>query len=185
MRDPRFRAIVATQTTIIRWPPTHAVSVTSHNRLLDYPWGDGIKTGATSESKMVLVGSGKPGLVPLIVVTMREPTRNREEQDAVALFKWGSALYEERPIVTAGDVVRVLTVSDGDPVAAAAASGLTAVVRKAATVSSVIAWSVPLPLTGRPADGTTLGTVTYRSDGLVLGRVDLVAATVPAASPIP
>ena len=72
MRDSRFRAIVSTKTTVIRWPPSHAVRVTSHNRLLDYPWGDGIKTGATKQSKMVLVGSGKPGLVPLIVVTMRE-----------------------------------------------------------------------------------------------------------------
>ena len=35
----------------------------------------------------------------------------------------------------------------------------------------------PEPLPARPADGTRLGTVTYRSDGLVLGRVDLLAAT--------
>jgi hypothetical protein len=33
------------------------------------------------------------------------------------------------------------------------------------------------PLAARPADGDVLGTVTYRSDGLVLGRVDLLAAT--------
>ena len=89
---------------------------------------------------MVLVGSGKPGLVPLIVVTMREPTRDQEEQDAVALFTWGSALYEEPSDRAAGDVVRAAdrqrrTIrSPPSP-----ASGLTAVVRKAATVSAVIA----------------------------------------------
>ncbi len=33
------------------------------------------------------------------------------------------------------------------------------------------------PLPARPVDGAVLGTVTYRSDGLVLGRVDLLAAT--------
>ena len=32
-----------------------------------------------------------PGGVPLIVVTMHEPTRDQEEKDAVALFKWGAA----------------------------------------------------------------------------------------------
>ena len=101
MRDSRFRAIVSTKTTVISWPPSHAVTVTSHNRLLDYPWGDGIKTGATKQSKMVLVGSGKPGLVPLIVVTMREPSRDQEEKDAVALLTWGSALYE-KPLNVAG-----------------------------------------------------------------------------------
>ncbi len=102
MRDARFRAIVSTKTTVITWPPSHAVTVTSHNRLLDYPWGNGVKTGATKQSKMVLVGSGKPGLVPLIVVTMREPSRDQEETDAVALFTWGSALYDQRVDVAGG-----------------------------------------------------------------------------------
>jgi serine-type D-Ala-D-Ala carboxypeptidase (penicillin-binding protein 5/6) len=91
MRDQRFRALVGTSTAVVRWPPSHAVTVTSHNRLLDYSWGDGIKTGATAQSKMVLVGSGKPQGVPLIVVTMREPTRDQEEKDAVALMQWGAA----------------------------------------------------------------------------------------------
>ncbi len=184
MRNARFRAIVDTQTTVIRWPPSHAVRVTSHNRLLSYPWGDGIKTGSTKESKMVLVGSGRPGLVPLIVVTMREPTRAREVKDAVALFEWGSALYEDRQIVAGGDAVKELMVSGDDPVTAVAAADLTAVVRKAATVRLI--FDLPAePLATRPADGDPLGTVTYRSDGLVLGRVDLVAATLPAGFPSP
>ena len=61
MRDADFRDLVGTKTRVITWPPSHRVTVTSHNRLLDYAWGDGIKPGATKESKMVLVGSGKPG----------------------------------------------------------------------------------------------------------------------------
>ena len=79
MRDAEFRDLVGTKTRVITWPPSHSVTVTSHNRLLDYAWGDGIKTGATAQSKMVLVGSGTPGAlkVPLMVVTMREPTRER------------------------------------------------------------------------------------------------------------
>jgi D-alanyl-D-alanine carboxypeptidase (penicillin-binding protein 5/6) len=184
MRDARFRDLVGTKTRVITWPPAHAVTVTSHNRLLDYPWGDGIKTGATDQSKMVLVGSGKPGLVPLIVVTMREPTRDQEETDAVALLTWGSALYESRQIVAAGDVVAGLAVNGEAPVGVVAAAGLTAAVRRAAAVTTALQLP-PEPLSGRPADGTKLGTATYRSDGLVLGRVDLLTATVPAGSPGP
>jgi hypothetical protein len=41
------------------------------------------------------------------------------------------------------------------------------------------------PLAERPPDGTVLGTATYRCDGLVLGSVDLVAASIPAGSPSP
>ena len=191
MRDARFRDLVGTKTRVISWPPSHAVSVTSHNRLLDYAWGDGIKTGATSESKMVLAGSGKmvlvsgqPDVVRLIVVTMREPTRNQEEADAVALLKWGAALYEKRQIVVAGDVVAELAVSDEAPVGVAAAAGLAAVVRKAAVVTTV--FRLPRePLPTRPNVGDLLGTLTYRSDGVVLGTVELLAAAAPAGSPSP
>lgn len=184
MRDARFRDLVGAKTRVITWPPSHAVRVTSHNRLLDRPWGDGIKTGSTRQSLRVLVGSGKPGLVPLIVVTMREPTRDQEERDAIALFTWGSALYERRQIVAAGDIVTELAVDGESPVGVAAATGLSSVVRKAATVDLVFDLP-PEPLALRPADGDPLGTVTFRSDGLLLGRVHLVATTIPAASPSP
>jgi D-alanyl-D-alanine carboxypeptidase (penicillin-binding protein 5/6) len=96
MRDATFRELVGTKTAVIRYPPDGAVPVENHNRLLDYPWGDGIKTGATDVSGKVLVGSGKPGPVALIVVTMHEPTRDQEVKDAVALFEWGTAEYLRR-----------------------------------------------------------------------------------------
>jgi len=185
MRDARFRRLAGTRTRVIRWPPSHAVRVTSHNRLLKYAWADGVKTGATDASKMVLVGSGKPGLVPLIVVTMREPTRARETKDAVALLRWGSALYVRRTIVAAGDAVTEMMVSgEATPVVAVAATPLTAVIRKAAAVTLVFSLP-PEPLATRPAEGEKLGTATYRSDGLVLGRVDLVAAAIPPSAPGP
>ena len=96
MRDATFRELVRTKKAVIRYPPDGAVPVENHNRLLDYPWGDGIKTGATDVSGKVLVGSGKPGPVALIVVTMHEPTRDQEVEDAVALFEWGTAEYLRR-----------------------------------------------------------------------------------------
>ena len=91
MKDARFRSFVGLKTTIVRWPPHHAVTVHNHNRLLQQPWADGIKTGATKSSGMVLVGSGQPKSVPLIVVTMHEPSRAQEVKDALALFALGSA----------------------------------------------------------------------------------------------
>ena len=80
LKSAVFRGLVATKTTVVTWPPSHRVRVTSHNRLLDRTWGDGIKTGATAKAGKVLVGSGTPGGVPLIVVTMRESSRDRETQ---------------------------------------------------------------------------------------------------------
>ena len=101
MRDATFRQLVSTKAAVIHYPPAAAVPVENHNRLLDYPWGDGIKTGATDASGKVLVGSGKPGPVALIVVTMHEPTRDQEVKDAVALFEWGTAEYLRRSAASA------------------------------------------------------------------------------------
>lgn len=91
MADARFRAIVRTQRAVIAWPPDHRVVVTSRNRLLWHPWADGIKTGATERAGKVLVGSGRPYGVALIIVTMQQPSRAREARDAAALLRWGAA----------------------------------------------------------------------------------------------
>ncbi len=98
MRDATFRRLVRTKKAVIRYPPDAAVPVENHNRLLDYEWADGIKTGATAASGKVLVGSGKPGPIALIVVTMHEPTREQEVRDAVALFEWATAQYAGGPV---------------------------------------------------------------------------------------
>jgi D-alanyl-D-alanine carboxypeptidase (penicillin-binding protein 5/6) len=183
MRDPRFREIVHTRTAVITWPPDHSVEVASHNRLLHYPWGNGIKTGATSQSGMVLVGSGQPGLVPLIVVTMHEPTRDQEERDAVSLFTWGSAQYARRTLVRPGDVVVTVPLKGGGRVALTVGAPLTAVVRAGATVSSRRA--VPARLTQKPPGGAVVGRAGYWSDGVRVAVTTLVAAGAASAAPSP
>jgi len=183
MRDPRFREIVHTRTAVISWPPDHAVEVTSHNRLLHYPWGNGIKTGATSQSGMVLVGSGKPGLVPLIVVTMHEPSRDQEERDAVSLFTWGSAQYSRRTLARPGDVVATVPLKGGGRVALTVGGApLTAVVRDGAAVS--IRRVLPTRFTAKPHDGAVVGQAGYWSDGVRVAVATLVTAgTAASATP--
>ena len=183
MRDARFRELAGTRTALITWPPDHAVKVTSHNRLLTYPWGDGVKTGATPDSGMVLVGSGRPGLVPLIVVTMHEPNRDQEERDAVGLLAWGSARYARRTLVSSGDVVATVRLAGGGRVALAAPDSLIAVVRTAAVIK--VRHAVPRRLALLPPAGTVMGRAGYWADGLRMGTVDLVAAGLVSATPRP
>ena len=130
---------------------------------------------------MVLVGSGRPGLVPLVVVTMHEPSRDQEERDAVGLLKWGSARYSLKTLVAAGEVVTTLRLAGGGRVALAAADPLTAVVRTAAVVK--IRRTVPARLSALPPAGTVVGRAAYWADGVRVGTVSLVAAG--AASPRP
>jgi D-alanyl-D-alanine carboxypeptidase (penicillin-binding protein 5/6) len=106
MRKATFRQIVSTRDWIVRYPPDAAVPVHNHNRLLqEYDWADGVKTGSNDASGKVLAGSGKPGPVELIVVTMHQRTRDEEVEDAVKLFKWGEAEYlrrSARPVSPSG-----------------------------------------------------------------------------------
>jgi D-alanyl-D-alanine carboxypeptidase len=92
MRKATFRQIVSTREHVVRYPPDATVPVHNHNRLLqEYAWADGVKTGSNDAAGKVLVGSGKPGAVALIVVTMHQRTRPEEVEDAVKLFHWGTA----------------------------------------------------------------------------------------------
>ncbi|MCX6363462.1 MAG: D-alanyl-D-alanine carboxypeptidase [Actinobacteria bacterium] len=183
MRNARFRELAGTRTAVITWPPDHSVHVRSHNRLLRYPWGDGVKTGATPQSGTVLVGSGSPGLVPLIVVTMHEPNRDREERDAVGLLQWGSAQYVRKTLVAAGDVVTTVRLAGGGRVALVAAGPLTAVVRTAAVVK--VRHAAPPRLSLLPPSGTAVGRAAYWADGVRVGTIILVAAGTVPASPRP
>ena len=96
LRKATFRRIVSTREAVIEYPPDAAIPVRNHNRLLQYPWADGVKTGSNDASGKVLVGSGDPGGVALIVVTMHQRTRDEEVEDAVRLFEWGTAEYLRR-----------------------------------------------------------------------------------------
>ena len=79
-------------------PLSHRVTVTSHNTLLDYEWGDGIKTGATAEAGKVSSARGPRTACRSSSATMHEPTRDQEEKDAVALFQWGAAQRPGRAV---------------------------------------------------------------------------------------
>ncbi|MEZ5126539.1 MAG: D-alanyl-D-alanine carboxypeptidase family protein [Thermoleophilia bacterium] len=183
MSNASFRNFCRQKSATIRWPG-HSARVVSKNRLLNYSWGNGIKTGSTTVSGRCLLGSGKYELRPLILVTLQQPTRNAEEHDAVALFRWADAQYERRHIVDGGDLVTIMSVANGGELRVVAAATLSRVVRSAAKVS--VALELPAtPLAETPPLGTKLGRVTYSADGQKLGSVNLLADGLVDSSPSP
>lgn len=182
MRNAEFRDLCRRKTAVVRWEG-RSVTVESHNRLLDYAWADGIKTGAAEGTGKCLLGSGTPGLRPLIVATLHQPSRTQEVRDAVALLKWGSALYVRRTLVMAGDVVATVPLESGGAVRCVAADSLVRVVRSAARLR--LRTTLPVSYATLPADDSVLGRVTYRSDGLDLGSVRLLAGGLVSQSPPP
>jgi D-alanyl-D-alanine carboxypeptidase (penicillin-binding protein 5/6) len=183
MTNATFRDIVRRQHATVRWGDGRELAVTSNNLLLHFAWADGVKCGFTPVAGYCLVGSGQPGLRPFVTATLDAPNRDQDARDHVAMFEWASTLYEEKTIVTAGDVMDVtIPLSGGGEVHVAAQTTLTAVVRSEAPVRPT--FTLPTQLSELPADGTVVGSVVYRADGVQLGTVKLVVVT-PAPSPSP
>ena len=180
MKNATFRDIVRRQHATVHWGDDRELAVTCNNLLLFFPWADGIKCGVTPFAGFCLVGSGQPGLRPFITATLGAPSRDQDARDHVAMFEWASTLYEEKTVVTAGDVVATVPLAGGGDVQVTAATTLTAVVRSAAPVR--LTWMLPAQLVEQPADGTVVGNVEYRADGVLLGTVKLVVVT-PAPPP--
>jgi D-alanyl-D-alanine carboxypeptidase (penicillin-binding protein 5/6) len=184
MRNERFRDIVRRQRATVYWGDGRRLQVRANNLLLHFDWADGIKCGFTGAAGYCLVGSGQPGLRPFITATLKAPNRDQDARDHVALFEWASSLYEEKAVVTAGDVVAEVPLAGGDEVVQVAAeTTLKAVVRSAAPVRPTFILTDLFAT--RPADGTVVGRVVYRADGVQLGTVKLVAVAPPPETPAP
>jgi D-alanyl-D-alanine carboxypeptidase (penicillin-binding protein 5/6) len=174
MQEPRFRDIVGTRIAVISWNGDHSRLIRNSDTLLQYAWADGVKPGVTHSAGYCLVGSGQPGLRSLITVSMHAATREACTADQLALFEYGSSLYETRDLADPGEIMGEVTATDGSVVRVAAEGGVSAVVRSAATVSRSL---VVFPaLAVAPPAGAVVGSVVFRADGIQLGSTGLVVA---------
>lgn len=184
MKNGRFRDLARRQRAVVYWGRGRKLAVRSNNLLLHFDWVDGVKCGFTKAAGICLVGSGKPGLRPFITATLGARNRDEDARDHVALYEWASGLYEEKTVITAGDIFGAVRLDDGGEVQIAAKTTLTAIVRSAAPVRLAVA--LPDSLPSRPPDGQVVGSVVYRADGVQLGTVKLVVASgPPSQTPAP
>ncbi len=180
MRGTRFRDLVRRRVAVIHWGPGYTRAVRGNNLLLHFDWADGVKCGFTPVAGYCLVGSGQPGLRPFISATLKAPDRDQDARDHVALYEWGSTLFEERAVVTAGDKLVTVPIVGGGEVRVAARTTLTAVVRSAAPVQRTL--TLPARFAAEPPAGTIVGSATFTADGVRLGTVRLVVV-VPVPEP--
>ena len=84
---------------------------TNHNKLLwRYEGCIGMKTGYTEKAGRTLVSAARRDGLTLICVTLNAPS---DWADHTALFDWGFAYYQARPLARAGERVGQLPVSGG------------------------------------------------------------------------
>lgn len=114
MRDPLFRALVSTQTTVISWDGhREGRYLCNHNRLLtEVPQADGIKTGFVKESGRCLVFSATRNGCRMIGVLLDSPDLWKEAADLIAR---GERDYQPVRFARAHSPVARHAVAGGNP----------------------------------------------------------------------
>lgn len=157
-------------------------SFTNHNKLLwRYEGCVGLKTGYTEKSGRTLVSAAKRDGLTLICVTLNAPN---DWADHTALFDWGFARYEARPLSRAGERAGQLPVSGGlvpvCPVEAGESLAAALAPEERVTVRCELNEAV---LTAPVSVGAQVGELIYYCNEKELARVPLVTAErVPDAS---
>lgn len=156
-------------------------SFTNHNKLLwRYEGCVGLKTGYTEKSGRTLVTAARRDGLTLICVTLNAPG---DWADHTALFDWGFARYEARPLSRAGEPAGRLPVSGGlvpvCPVEMGADLTAALAPEERVTVRCELAESV---LTAPVSAGAQAGEIIYYVNQRELARVPLTAVkSVPDA----
>lgn len=179
MENPAFRQMVSSRRASIPGPGgIGRRRLESENELLDIdPEADGVKTGMTDGAGYALVAHARrPALgVELYLASLRSPSSEIRARDARTLLDDAFSRYARARAVAAGTVVARAEV-DGVPgatVPIVPAAGLDVPLRLGEPVTATLV--APQEVAPPVERGDVLGSLTYRQDDRVVGRVDLVA----------
>lgn len=184
MRIPLFRETVGTYSVKVRSDRyTHVL--TSHNALLkSYRGAEGIKTGWTDDAGYCVVFAAKRGNIELVGTVMGATSETGRAQEAKKLLDWGFAHYRAKTVVTAGEALGRVRVSDYLERTVGAQAAETTSVPVFDLAGSVLRKvelkaDIPAPV----AKGDVIGTMTIHQGDNVLAQVPMIAsADVPAPS---
>lgn len=184
MRNPIFREIVGTYSVKVR-SDRYTHLLTNHNSLLKtYAGAEGVKTGWTDGAGYCVVFAAKRGDIELVGAVMGAASETGRAQQAEQLLDWGFKHYRTTTVVTGGEVLGRVRVSDylERTVGAQAAEttsfpvfDLGGAVNRRVELDA----DVPAPV----AKGDKIGTMTLYQGENVLAQVPVVASSdVPAPS---
>jgi len=192
MGNKKFRDIVATSEYVIepteKYPQQRRMYNTNYlisskqNASYYYSRAIGVKTGYTSQAGNCLVSAATHAGTEFIAVTLNaepQPDAIYSFIDSKALLEYGFANYKRKVIVKPDVVVSEAKVGEAqgiDRVALVAAKELSAVLPVdvdpgTLTPEIELAEDIRAPI----AQGDVLGFATYSYDGIVVGKVELVA----------
>jgi serine-type D-Ala-D-Ala carboxypeptidase (penicillin-binding protein 5/6) len=178
---PLLRTIVATRFHAIPAPKGPDRRIQNRNALLWLdPSADGVKTGSTAAAGACVIATSDRGGRRLLVVVLHAP--EEAFSDAAALLRHGAEGFADTVLAQEGEDRGSLRI-EGGRVAVVAGATLERLVPIAG--DGVVAASVADPGAAfPPAPGEVVGTLTFRTGGLTLGSVPLLAGAVAPPEPI-
>ena len=175
MQNPTFREIVSTQRASIPWAEhDYGRILNNKNRLLsEYPGAIGVKTGYTKAAGRCLVFAAERDGLELIGVVLNCPDWF---QEAEALLDRGFENWQMVSLLSAGETVRTIPVSNGtqDAVRVIASGDVSGPVRLDAWPDLVL--EMPDSLDAGFAQEQAVGTAKLLDGGQTLITVPLVTA---------
>lgn len=170
-----YAKIVATRFHEIPAPRGPNRRIQNRNALLWlYPWATGGKTGYTVAAGYCLVATARHDGRRLVSIVLRSP--DDAFSDAAALLNHGFEGFTQAVFVEAGEPQGDVRIRGG-VVEGSAGSALTALVPIEAVDEARTTIRVDPTAAFPPAPGERIGTIVVVVDGMVLGKVALVAAT--------
>ncbi len=177
--DPTFTTITSTRFHTIPAPAGRARVIQNRNALLWlYPGTFGTKTGSTARAGYCLVAAAtRDGrrLVAIVLGSSREAFST-----AAALLEYGFAGWKQETLVTLGDSAGALAI-EGGTVPVVAGATLTMLVPSVGDREPASRVAADPSAAFPPVAGERVGSLTYRSAGVLIGRVPLVVSAIPPA----
>ena len=201
MQNPTFAEIVATRTYTMPATDLQAAHDVENTNLLIDPEAScyyepcfGIKTGNTTEAGRCLVAAAEQNGVTLYCVVMGCPSAqsygevNGNFTAALNLFEWGYANWSQHAVIASGTSVTSLPILGawgGSELSVTTAGSVEGLLPNDLTADALeVSYELPEAATAPIAQGASLGTATYRYNGVDLGQVELVAGAGMLISPL-
>jgi D-alanyl-D-alanine carboxypeptidase (penicillin-binding protein 5/6) len=178
---PGFTALTGTKFITIRSPQRAPRRIQNRNVLLWlYPGAFGMKTGSTVRAGYCLIATARRGGRRLVTIVLDAP--GEAFSDAATLLNYGFGGFEERTIVREGEDVGVVSLPGGDvPVVTATSMERLVPIDMADDIRRRV--RVDPKAAFPPAPGDAVATLVMSAPGLDLGRIPLIAPTIPPPTP--
>ena len=153
--------------------------VNTNKLIRNYKGATGLKTGSTSVALYNLSASATRDGLSLIAVIMRAPTTAIRFSEAQKLLDYGFSNYQYKNLATKGDIVKETNVTKGvtEKLNLKIENDVGVLIKKGEDKNLEQIVNIDENLVAPIAEGQKLGEITYKINGIEVGKTNVVAET--------